>query len=113
MCQRGLEAADRLAEEGIDAEVIDLRTLAPLDTAKVAESISKTNRLVCVQECSFSGSWGASLIAALVRDAFDFLDGPPLVVGGDETPIPYAAELEAAWMPSTDRIVATARRAME
>jgi pyruvate dehydrogenase E1 component beta subunit len=113
MCQRALEAADGLAEEGIEAEVIDLRTLAPLDTATVAESIAKTSRLVCVQESSFNGSWGASLIAALVRDAFDFLDGPPLVVGGDDTPIPYAAELEAAWMPSTDRIMATARRAVE
>lgn len=113
MCQRALEAAEGLSgEDGIEAEIIDLRTLAPLDTVTVSESVAKTNRLVCVQECSFSGSWGASLVAAVVGRAFDVLDGPPLVIGGDETPVPYAAAMEAAWMPSTDRIVASVRGAL-
>jgi acetoin:2,6-dichlorophenolindophenol oxidoreductase subunit beta len=113
MCQRALEAAERLsAEDGIEAEIIDLRTLAPFDTATVSESIGKTNRLVCVQECPFSGSWGASLVAAVVSQVFDVLDAPPLVIGGDETPLPYAAALEAAWMPSVERIVRSVRGAL-
>ena len=113
MCQRALEAAEQLAvEDGIDTEVIDLRTLVPLDTATVVESVGRTSRLICVQECSFGGSWGASLVAAVVAEAFDALDGPPVVVGGDETPIPYAEALEAAWMPSTDRIATSVREAL-
>jgi pyruvate dehydrogenase E1 component beta subunit len=113
MCQRALAAAEQLAsEDGIDAEVIDLRTLAPLDTATVFESVGKTSRLVCVQECSFNGSWGASLVGAVAVEAFDLLDAPPLVIGGDETPIPFAAGLEAAWLPSADRIVALVREAL-
>jgi pyruvate dehydrogenase E1 component beta subunit len=106
MCERALDAAALLAaEDGIEAEVIDLRTLAPLDVPTVVDSVTKTTRLVCVQESSFPGSWGASLVAAVATEAFDALDGPPVVVGGDETPIPYAAQLEAAWMPSAHRIV--------
>lgn len=113
MCKRALEAAELLAsDEGIDAEVIDLRTLSPLDKATVSESVSKTNRLVCVQESSFNGSWAASLVAAVAAEAFDLLDGPPLVIGGDETPIPYAAALEGAYLPSVERIVTTVKGAL-
>ena len=112
MCERALEGAERLAADGIDAEVIDLRTLAPLDTETVATSLGKTNRLVCVQECSFRGSWGATLIASLVTEAFDLFDSPPLVIGGDETPIPYSRPLEEAWVPSIERIVDSIKDAL-
>jgi acetoin:2,6-dichlorophenolindophenol oxidoreductase subunit beta len=110
MRRRALEAAELLAAEGISAEVIDPRTLVPFDLATVAASLEKTSRLVCVQECSRGGSWGATMIAALVGESFDLFDAPPVLVGGDETPIPYAAELEAAWLPSPERIAEAARR---
>ncbi len=104
MCERALEAADRLAAEQIEAEIIDIRTLVPLDVETVANSLGKTNRLVCVQECPFGGSWGASLVASLATEAFDLFDASPLLIGGDETPIPYARPLEEAWIPSSERI---------
>jgi len=109
MCNRSLEAAEVLAKEGIEAEVIDMRCLAPLDVGTVADSVTKTNRLACVQECSVDGSWGASLIARLVTENFDLFDTPPLLIGGDATPIPFARTLEHAWVPSTDRIAASIR----
>jgi pyruvate/2-oxoglutarate/acetoin dehydrogenase E1 component len=108
MRYRALEAAELLAANGISAEVIDPRTMVPFDVETVAASITKTNRLLCVQECSSGGSWGATLVAALVADQFELFDAPPLLVGGDETPIPFAAELEAAWIPSAERIVEAA-----
>jgi pyruvate dehydrogenase E1 component beta subunit len=109
MCQRALDAAEQLSAEGIDCEVLDMRSLVPLDTRRVAESLGTTSHLVCVQESSFHGSWGASLIAALVTESFDLFDAAPTVIGGDETPIPYARELEEAWIPSTARIVESIR----
>jgi pyruvate dehydrogenase E1 component beta subunit len=112
MCQRALEAAETLAADGVEAEVIDLRTLAPLDTETIANSLRKTNHLVCVQECSFIGSWGASLIALLTTEAFDVFDSPPVVIGGDETPLPFARPLEEAWIPSTERIAESIRGAL-
>jgi acetoin:2,6-dichlorophenolindophenol oxidoreductase subunit beta len=112
MRYRALEAAELLAADGISAEVIDPRTMIPFDLETVAASVTKTNRLICVQECSRGGSWGATMIAALVTDQFEMFDAPPLLVGGDETPIPFAAELEAAWIPSPERIVVAARQTL-
>jgi pyruvate dehydrogenase E1 component beta subunit len=86
-----------------------MRTLAPLDTSSVAKSLETTSRLICVQESSFAGSWGASLIASLITDAFDLLDGPPAIIGGDDTPLPYAQVLEEAWIPSVARIADSIR----
>jgi pyruvate/2-oxoglutarate/acetoin dehydrogenase E1 component len=112
MRQRALAAADVLAGDGIEAEVIDPRTLAPLDVDSVAESLGRTNRLVIAQECSHDGSWGATLVARLMADSFESFDAPPLLVGGDETPIPYAGPLEELWIPSVDRIVDGVRRTL-
>jgi pyruvate dehydrogenase E1 component beta subunit len=112
MRYRALEAAELLAGEGVCAEVIDPRTLVPFDLETVAASVNKTNRLVCVQECSQGGSWGATLIAALLAEHFESLDAPPIIVGGDETPIPYSGDLEAAWLPSVERIAQAARRTL-
>ena len=110
MRYRAVEAADLLAAKGISVEVVDPRTMVPFDIDTVAASLAKTNRLLCVQECSQGGSWGATMVAALVADHFDMFDAPPVLVGGDETPIPFAAELEAAWIPSADRIVGAVQR---
>jgi acetoin:2,6-dichlorophenolindophenol oxidoreductase subunit beta len=106
MRYRALEAAESLAASDISVEVVDPRTTVPFDLETVAASVAKTSRLICVQECSRSGSWGATLVAELVTGHFDLFDAPPVIVGGDETPIPFAAELEAAWIPSAERIVA-------
>ncbi len=112
MRYRALEAADVLAARGISAEVIDPRTIVPLDLATITASVAKTGRLMCVQECSAGGSWGATLIAAVVAENLELLDAPPRLVGGDETPIPYAAELEAQWLPGAARIADAAERAV-
>jgi pyruvate/2-oxoglutarate/acetoin dehydrogenase E1 component len=110
MRQRVLEAADVLATEGPEVEVVDPRTLVPLDLATICSSVRKTGRLVCVQECPASGSWGATVAAAVVEAAWESLDARPRLVSADETPIPYAAPLEDAWLPTTARIVEELRR---
>ena len=109
MRYRALEAAELLAAEGLSAEVIDPRTMIPFDLETVGASVNKTNRLICVQECPRGGSWGATLVAALMAEQFESFDAPPILVGGDETPIPYSGELEAAWLPSPERIAEAAR----
>ena len=109
MRHRAVEAAERLSEEGISVEVIDPRTLVPLDLETVADSVERTSRLVVVQEAPFAGGWGASLVAALLQDGFETLDAPPRLVAADDTPIPYAGALEEAWMPSVDRIAEAIR----
>jgi len=112
MRHRAVEAAELLAAEGVAAEVIDPRTIVPFDLDTVTASVAKTNRLICVQESPQGGSWGATLIAALVAENLELFDAPPIIVGGDETPIPYAGELEAAWLPSPERIAQAARQTL-
>jgi pyruvate dehydrogenase E1 component beta subunit len=112
MRHRAVEAAELLEAEDVSAEVIDPRTMVPFDLATVYTSLAKTNHLVCVQECPSGGSWGATLLAALASDALELFDAPPLLVGGDDTPIPYSGPLEAAWLPSPERIVDAVRRTL-
>lgn len=106
---RALEAAEALAAEGISLEVIDPRTIVPFDFETVAASVEKTNNLLVVQEAPPGGSWGATLIARLVEERLDSFDSPPILLGGDETPIGYAATLEGAWAPDAERIAAAVR----
>jgi len=109
MRYRAIDAAELLAAAGISAEVVDPRSMVPFDLETVVASVARTNRLICVQECPPRRSWGASVIAALVAETFELLDAPPLLVGGDETSIPYAGDLEAAWLPTPERIADAAR----
>jgi pyruvate dehydrogenase E1 component beta subunit len=104
-----LEAAERLAQEGIEAEVVDLRTLRPLDTATIVESVKRTNRLVSVEEGWGSFGVGAEVCQRVVEEAFDHLDAPPTRVHGEDVPMPYAANLEALALPSVDKIVKAAK----
>src|SRR5919106_1637303 len=113
MRHRALEAAETLSGEGVAVEVIDPRTLVPLDLETIGASIDRTNLLAVVQEAPPGGSWGASLIAALMQERFEMLDAPPLLIATDETPVPYAGPLEAAYLPSVDRIVDGIRRTLE
>ncbi len=104
-----LEAAELLANEGIEAEVIDLRTLRPLDHATVVESVKKTHRLVTVEEGWGPFGVGAEIAARVTEEAFDYLDAPPARIFQEDTPLPYAANLEALSLPSVERIVAAAK----
>ncbi len=108
--QHALEAADRLAEDGIEAEVIDLRTLRPLDIDTVIESVKKTNRCLTVQEGWPVCSIASEIAMQIMEQAFDWLDAPVARVTGKDVPMPYAANLETLALPSTDEVVETARK---
>jgi pyruvate dehydrogenase E1 component beta subunit len=104
-----LQAAEKLAEEGIEAEVVDLRTIRPMDIETVVASVKKTNRLVTVEEGWGPMGVGAEVCAKVVELAFDYLDAPPLRVHQEDVPLPYAANLEALSLPSVDKIVKAAK----
>ncbi len=100
-----LGCADRLAQEDIEAEVIDLRTLRPLDSETIIESVKKTNRAVVVEHAWRLGGFGAELAAEIQEKAFDYLDAPVARVAGVEVPMPYSFELEKAALPSESQVV--------
>jgi pyruvate dehydrogenase E1 component beta subunit len=104
-----LDAAEQLAKDGIDVEVIDLRTLRPLDMETVLASVRKTNRLVTVEEAWPVCSIGSEICAQVAMHAFDDLDAPPAKVSGADVPMPYAANLEKLALPSADRVVAAVK----
>ncbi|HEY2863786.1 MAG TPA: alpha-ketoacid dehydrogenase subunit beta [Casimicrobiaceae bacterium] len=111
MAIRAAAAAERLAVEGIDAEVIDLRSLRPIDAALIAQSVRKTHRLLIVYEGVKTMGIGAEISALIAEgDAFDFLDAPIARLGGADVPLPYNPVLEKAAVPQEDDIVAVARR---
>jgi len=111
MVSKALEAATKLAAEGIDAEVIDLRSLRPLDIGTVSASVVKTSRLLCVYEGVKTLGIGAEVSAAIAEsEAFDHLDAPIMRLGGAETPIPYSPILEKAAVPQVDDIAEACRK---
>lgn len=112
MVPLALESADRLAAEGIEAEVIDLRSLRPLDDATIAESVRRTHRAVVVDEGWRSGGLSAEVVTRITQRCFYDLDAPISRVCSHEVPVPYPAHLEAAARPSCERVVAAARAAM-
>ena len=105
MMERVLQAAEALAKEGIDAEVIDLRTLRPLDIPTIVDSVKKTNRLVSVEEGWPRFGVGAELAAIAMEHAFDYLDAPVCRVTGKDVPMPYAANLERMALPQVEDVV--------
>jgi pyruvate dehydrogenase E1 component beta subunit len=107
---KALEAADRLASEGVNVEVIDLRTLRPLDIDTIVASIQKTNRIVTVEEGWPQSGIGAEIAAQVMTHAFDFLDAPLERVTGKDVPLPYAANLERLAIPQVDDITAAIRK---
>ncbi len=104
-----LKAADELAKEGIEAEVIDLRTLRPLDTDTIVASVKKTGRAVTVEEGWQQNGVGAEIAARIMEHAFDYLDAPVLRVSGKDVPMPYAANLEKLALPSAAEVVEAAK----
>jgi len=104
-----LDAAEKLAAEGIDAEVINLRSIRPMDTETIVQSVQKTNRLVTVEEGWAACGIGSEIAASIMETAFDHLDAPVQRVAGEDVPMPYAANLEALALPNADKIVAAAK----
>jgi pyruvate/2-oxoglutarate/acetoin dehydrogenase E1 component len=103
-----LQAADTLAEQGVSAEVIDIRSLVPLDEETIYNSLAKTNRVVVVNEAPQTCGFAGEIVARITNDAFDLLDAPPLRVTRLDTPVPWAKPLELHVLPSVDKIVAAA-----
>jgi len=108
--QFALEAAEKLAEDGIDAEVIDLRTLRPMDTDTIIRSVMKTNRCVTVEEGWPQGSVGSYISSVLMQQAFDYLDAPVINCTGKDVPMPYAANLEKLALVTTDEVIAAVKQ---
>jgi len=109
MVGKAMQAAEELAKEGIEAEVINLRSLRPLDTATIVESVKRTNRLVSVEEGWPFAGIGSELAALMMEEAFDWLDAPVKRVAGLDIPLPYAANLEKLSLPQAPDIVAAAK----
>jgi pyruvate dehydrogenase E1 component beta subunit len=104
-----LEAAQALAKEGIEAEVVDLRALNPLDMPTVLKSVRKTRRALTVEESWLTGGWGGEIAARIMEEAFDDLDAPVLRVGGADVPMPYNKALEQAAIPNAAKVIARVR----
>ena len=113
MVPRAVQAAERLAEDGISAEVIDLRTLVPLDTAAVLASVSKTGRLFTVEENPRLCGWGAEVVSIAGEEVFWDLDGPPIRITTPHIPLPAAEALEDMAIPSADRIYQEIKNALD
>jgi acetoin:2,6-dichlorophenolindophenol oxidoreductase subunit beta len=113
LVSEALAAADRLAGDGVEAEVLDPRTLVPLDLETIVESVRRTNRLVVAHEAVEHGGFGAEIAAAVQAAAFDYLDGPIERVGAPFTPVPLSPPLEDAYLPGADDVYAAARVTLE
>ena len=100
-----IEAAEKLADEGIDVEIIDLRTIRPLDMQTIINSVKKTNRLVTVEEGFPQSSVGDHIASQIVQQAFDYLDAPVVTICGKDVPMPYAENLEKLALPNVDEVV--------
>ena len=109
MVGKALKAAEKLAEDGIDAEVINLRSIRPLDTETIVASIQKTNRCVTCEEGWPMAGVGSELGAVIMEQAFDHLDAPIMRVAGKDVPMPYAANLENLALPQSEDIIAAAK----
>jgi 2-oxoisovalerate dehydrogenase E1 component beta subunit len=113
MVHVALDAAEQLASAGIETEVIDLRTLAPLDKETVLASIAKTSRALILHEAPRTGGIGGEIAATIAEEAFEYLDAPVTRVASLDTTVPYSPPLEAAFLPDAARVVAAARRLAE
>jgi pyruvate/2-oxoglutarate/acetoin dehydrogenase E1 component len=107
---RALAAAEKLAAEGVEIEVVDLRTLTPLDIETVYASVRKTMRLLVLHEAVRDFGPGAEIAARVAEECFDSLDAPIMRIGGPYTPVPFSPVLENFWLPSEDGIIAGLRQ---
>jgi 2-oxoisovalerate dehydrogenase E1 component beta subunit len=110
MVYTALDAARALADEGVEAEVLDLRSLAPLDRDAVLTTVAKTSRAVLLHEATLTGGIGGELAAIISEEAFEYLDAPVVRVASLDAPVPYSPPLEAAFLPNVEKVVAAAKR---
>src|SRR5918912_1177087 len=110
MVLTALDAAEELEKEGIDVEIIDLRTLAPLDRPAILTSVKKTSRALILHEASLTGGIGGEIAATIAEEAFEWLDAPVVRVAATDTPVPYSPPLEEYYMPQTKDVVEAARK---
>ena len=110
MTLTALDAAEELEKEGLDVEVIDLRTLAPLDKQAILDSVRKTSRVMVLHEASRTGGIGGEIAATIAEEAFEWLDAPVVRVASIDTPVPYSPPLEEYYMPQTKDVLDAARR---
>lgn len=109
MVYTALEAAEKLEQEGLDAEVIDLRTLLPIDRETILESVKKTSKVIILHEATRTGGMAGELTAIINEGAFEYLDGPVMRVTSIDTPVPYAPPLEEFFLPQVDDVLKAAR----
>ena len=109
MVYEAYDAANKLEKQGISAEIIDPRTLVPLDEEAILRSVKKTGRVLVVHEDTLTGGWGAEVVARIAEKAFDYLDAPPVRVCAPDTPVPFAPPMEKHYIPDADDIVRAAR----
>lgn len=108
-----LEAAEALAKDGVETEVLDLRTLQPLDEEAILETTMKTNKIIVLHEACLTGGAGGEIAARIAEKAFDFLDGPVVRVASKDTPVPYSPPLEKFFMPQVEDVVEAARKLLD
>ena len=113
MVYTALEAAKTLSDEGVQAEVIDLRSLAPLDRDAVLESVAKTSRALLLHEATLTGGIGGELAAIISEHAFEYLDAPVMRVASADAPVPYAPALESAFLPNATKVVEAAKKLVQ
>ena len=113
MVYTALDAATELARDGVEAEVLDLRTLAPLDREAIIGTVAKTSRALLLHEATRTGGIGGELAAIVSEEAFEYLDAPVVRVAAADTPVPYAPPLEAEFLPNVEKVVSAARRLVE
>jgi 2-oxoisovalerate dehydrogenase E1 component beta subunit len=110
MVLTALDAAEELEREGLDVEVIELRTLAPLDKAAILESVRKTSRALVLHEASRTGGIGGEIAAMIAEEAFEWLDAPVVRIASIDTPVPYSPPLEDYYLPQTKDVLEGARK---
>jgi 2-oxoisovalerate dehydrogenase E1 component beta subunit len=110
MVHTALAAANRLAASGVETEILDLRTLLPLDRERILESVARSGKVILLHEATRTGGLGGELAAIIAEEAFEYLDGPIIRITAPDTPVPYSRPLEEAFVPGVDQIEAAARR---
>lgn len=108
-----LAAAEQLAAEGVEVEVVDLRSLLPFDRQMILDSVKKTSKVLIVHEATLTGGIGAEIAAVIAREAFEYLDGPVVRLASHDIPVPYSPPLEQYFMPNTEKIVQALRQLAE
>jgi 2-oxoisovalerate dehydrogenase E1 component beta subunit len=103
------DAAEKLEKEGVSVEIVDLRTLLPIDEETILKSVRKTSKVIVLHEATLTGGVGAEIAARITEKAFDDLDGPIIRIAAPDTPVPYSPPLEDAFLPNVNRVLEKAR----